>query len=324
MINQTYHGTKRGEYVHSKDFEPIAIISPDYENGFFKIGESAFAHSNLKKVVIGDFGTIGDWAFQSCSDLSQVMFSPETMVIGEGAFSDCTQLRQIILPENLVSIGANAFRGCKSLKEIIIYGKLKTIGSQAFMNCHSLERVVFPKSIESIGDHAFANCASLYEVDFQGRDIAFKRDGRRNILQIGKTPFAGCNVKMTGFTPYACRMGKNGQVKYQKVPKKLFENILCEEDFDSFLWKILYRGESLKNTADYSEADDVSSENAEDFASKDDDSLEATENFSDTRTISSGVAEDDVTKIAQIPKSVNEPKKRSITKKGDYYGKSYK
>ena len=46
MINQTYNGTERGEYVHKKDFEAITIISPDYENQRFKIGESAFAHSN--------------------------------------------------------------------------------------------------------------------------------------------------------------------------------------------------------------------------------------------------------------------------------------
>ncbi|MBP3502253.1 MAG: leucine-rich repeat domain-containing protein [Clostridia bacterium] len=265
MINQTYNGTERGEYVHKKDFEAITIISPDYENQRFKIGESAFAHSNLKKVVIGDFETIGDWAFQSCSDLSQVMFSPEIIAIGEGAFSDCTHLRQIILPENLVSIGKNAFKGCKSLKEIIIYGNLKNIDSQAFMNCYSLERVVFPKSIETIGDHAFANCISLREVDFQSRDIApLIKDGKRDILQIGKTPFFGCKAKMTGFTPYACRMKKNGQVKYQKVSRALFEKIMCEEDFESLLWKILHNGEFQKNTADYSDANDVSSKNMED------------------------------------------------------------
>lgn len=237
-MNTFYHGTKRGEFVHKRDFDPITIIVPDEENGEFRMGESAFAHSNLDKVVIGDFNNIGDWAFQSCSNLSQVIFSPEIREIGEGAFADCTNLRQIILPENLKRIGKGAFKGCKALKEVIFYDALKVIEEKAFMNCVALESVILPKSVEVLGNYVFANCTRLHDFDFNNRSIAFKRNQKRNILQIGKALFVGCNPKIKGFTPYLTKRKKDGSVKFQRVPKGYFEKYLFEENVENTFFKL--------------------------------------------------------------------------------------
>ena len=249
-----HHGTKCGQYIHYQNFRPIEIITADEENGFFEIAESAFAHSNLQRIVISDFVAIRDWAFQSCSELSQVMFSPDLLKIGEGAFSDCTKLTQIILPEELISIGRRAFKDCTSLKEVIIYGKLEYIEDEAFMGCTALERIVVPKSVKKIGNYAFSGCTSLYEVDFQEREVSWAGSDK-GILQMGKAPFFGCDsVKFFGYTPYVCKTDRAGQVvKYQKIPKKLFENAMFGDE--NPLLKVLCKSSKSK----------VFSESAEDF-----------------------------------------------------------
>ena len=87
--------------------------------------------------------------------------------IGDFAFENCSELRQVNLPEGLVNIGMGAFSGCSQLISIAIPDGVTYIGSQAFANNARLAEVAWSPDIAltTIGDMAFANCGSLTRFD---------------------------------------------------------------------------------------------------------------------------------------------------------------
>ncbi|MCD7709850.1 MAG: leucine-rich repeat domain-containing protein [Porphyromonadaceae bacterium] len=62
--------------------------------------------------------SIGDWAFQYCTGLTQITIPESVTSIGSGAFYDCWKLTSITIPEGVTSIGGSAFYGCTGLTEI--------------------------------------------------------------------------------------------------------------------------------------------------------------------------------------------------------------
>ena len=61
--------------------------------------------------------------------------------IGDYAFDNCSNLKNITLPNSLTSIGKGAFVQCRFLSKIIIPGNLKVIQRSTFFNCISLQEV---------------------------------------------------------------------------------------------------------------------------------------------------------------------------------------
>ena len=70
-----------------------------------------------------------------------------TLYIGYYAFNGCTNLTEVNLPEGLRRIGASAFQGCSSLSSITIPMSVDCIGISAFYNCSSLVSISIPKGI---------------------------------------------------------------------------------------------------------------------------------------------------------------------------------
>lgn len=155
------------------------------------IGDSAFENSNLKFVylpsslkMIGNrafagctslisvyniedcrhLEHIGDYAFENCSNIDEILLSDSVVSIGEFAFSKCYDLKQIDLPDNLIKIGAYAFQGCVSLEEVVLPNGLKTIGESAFESCRALTKINIPFSTESIETMAFSGCNQLTNI----------------------------------------------------------------------------------------------------------------------------------------------------------------
>ena len=52
--------------------------------------------------------------------------------IGQAAFQECTNLTSITIPNSVTSIGASAFRGCESLRSVTIPRSVTSIGNNAF------------------------------------------------------------------------------------------------------------------------------------------------------------------------------------------------
>ena len=91
----------------------------------YMIDEGAFANNSVvNKVWMNDASylqKIGKNAFNSCQNLTGLLFSFQLTDIGQGAFSFCPKIQNLYLysASSLSSIGDRAFYGCSGLKQIL-------------------------------------------------------------------------------------------------------------------------------------------------------------------------------------------------------------
>ena len=147
--------------VSDKNVTHIVIPS-----GVTSIGDWAFQRcSNLTSVDLpSGMTSIGDWAFADCSNLTSVEIPSSVTSIGECAFSDCSNLTSVKIPSSVTSIAKVAFYGCSSLASVEISSSVTSIGKVAFYGCSSLTSVEIPSSVTSIGEGAFLGCDKLSQV----------------------------------------------------------------------------------------------------------------------------------------------------------------
>jgi hypothetical protein len=145
------------------------------------------------------FNSIGDRAFQGCSNLTSITILNNVTSIGNNAFLSCSSLTSITIPDSVTSIGDRAFNSCTSFMAInvdgsntayssvdgILFNKgitqliqcpakktgavtipssVTSIEHYAFYDCSSLTSVTIGNSVTSIGNNAFRTCSSLTSV----------------------------------------------------------------------------------------------------------------------------------------------------------------
>ncbi len=171
----------------------LTSIDVDAANLSFSSGNGVLFDKNGQTLVTfpggisGDYSipenviSIGDFAFESCTGLTNVAIPSSVTSIGRYSFSSCTSLISVAIPNSVTSIGHSAFSDCTGLTSVSIPDSVTSIGDGAFLNCASLTFVSIPNSVTSIGILAFGNCASLTSV--------FIPD---SVTSIGVSAFAGC------------------------------------------------------------------------------------------------------------------------------------
>ena len=124
--------------------------------------------------------------------------------IGDFAFDGCSNLNSIHLPSTITSIGYKAFRYCDNLKEINLEDtKLEEIGENAFFSCESLESISLPATLETIGEDAFIFCVfSSINVDSQNTTFDSREKCNAIIETASNTLLLGC--KNTFIPNYWC------------------------------------------------------------------------------------------------------------------------
>ena len=159
--------------------------------------------------------SIGNQAFNGCSNLTSVTFPSSVTSIGESAFYDCSSLASIAIPASVESIGIYAFSGnCSSLTSIEVADGNSVYDSRE--NCNAIiatatntlvagcENTIIPASVTSIGKGAFELRTGLTSIELpEGLtnigDYAFKGSGltsiviSENVTSIGIETFANCN-----------------------------------------------------------------------------------------------------------------------------------
>ena len=112
--------------------------------------------------------SIGDGAFENCTNLTSITIPASVTSIGNSAFDGCTNLTNITIGASVTSIGKWAFYQCTNLSSITIPASVTSIGNGAFYGCTNLTDITIPASVTSIDYSAFNCCTSLTDVYYTG------------------------------------------------------------------------------------------------------------------------------------------------------------
>lgn len=154
------------------------LVIPD---GTTEIKDYAFAYGNFKSVTIpGSVTSIGNGAFENCTNLTSIEIPNSVTIIDAGAFVR-SGLTSVEIPGNVTSIGQQAFGDCANLSSVVMLDGVVFIGPLAFRECENLTSVEIPCSVTSIGQSAFMNCFELPSIDIPN-----------SVTFIGQSAFAGC------------------------------------------------------------------------------------------------------------------------------------
>ena len=97
------------------------------------------------------------------NDIKAVKFTGSPTNIGNYAFNNCYYITNVVIPSSVTSIGESAFAG-SDIASLEIPNSVKSIGATAFQRCHLLESVTIPEGVTSIGEGAFSSCFGLISV----------------------------------------------------------------------------------------------------------------------------------------------------------------
>lgn len=175
----------------------------------------------IKRVEISEgIMTVGECAFQNCSNLRSVSL-PETMhSISQFAFAG-TGLDSITIPNYTIGISASAFRDCHNLKKVVLPVTLREIKRETFCGCTSLREIEIPMTVSEIGSNAFKGCSNLTHIEISA------------LTKVGYDAFQGC-TKLNGgptIVPYT----------EQPADSVRFSGT-CGKDGDNVKWTLTYDG----------------------------------------------------------------------------------
>ena len=150
----------------------------------------------ISKVVIAEGVTsIGAYAFQGCTALTEVEMPSGITKIGRNAFYNCGRLTHMVIPAGVDMIAARTFYGCASLQWVSIPDSVTRINDFAFYNCSALTSVYIPQVVTHIGENTFWGCDALWHVLYQGSESSWEQQyiGEGNSKLTAAQRHYGCN-----------------------------------------------------------------------------------------------------------------------------------
>jgi hypothetical protein len=149
------------------------------------IGSRSFEYSGLtgKVLIPSNVTSIGNSAFEMCTDITSLIFEEGCKTIDSSAFQRCGGLiGDLVIPNTVTDIAFAAFFNCSGLNGKLILGtNLLTIANNCFELCNFTGDLVIPNSVTTIGNNVFRSC------DFDGHLLI-----PNSVTSIGEFVFQGC------------------------------------------------------------------------------------------------------------------------------------
>lgn len=174
------------------------------------------------------------WAFGTCENLEEIIFSKNLRKIERNAFRFCKKLKKIILPFLLKGLEPSTFENCENLEEIYISGNVKYIGAFCFLGCKKLKEITFSKNVESVGDYIFTNCENLEKIIILNKDVAFGKKAFNMFEDCTKENLEKCHATLYGFKgstteKYANEHGLDfKEILIDKIDEQNLKNLILE------------------------------------------------------------------------------------------------
>ena len=124
-----------------------------------------FFNTKIKKVYIkSTVRSLGDQAFQQCSNLSSVIFEEGITWINYYAFNGCNALTSITFPASLKTLDSYSFYMCSKLSSVNFKKGIENLYYCSFGNCSELRSISIPSSIKYIDPKTFYSCSNLAHI----------------------------------------------------------------------------------------------------------------------------------------------------------------
>ena len=249
----TYYAKWRGTAVVGDYTYMYSVLNGQAEIGTGETGELSEAAVSPRPtggvVIPSSLGGypvtgIGEYAFESCTDMTDVEIPESVVSIRAEAFGGCEGLANVEIPRNVMYIDVTAFGFCYRFTvnpanavyssrnglllskdgrtlvrgvngDVEIPSSVTEIGDSAFDGCPLLESVTIPDGVLDIGAHAFCCCDGLENILIP-----------QSVTNIGTRAFGSCyNLRSFAVDPanrfYSARDGfllnKDGTVLVQGV-----------------------------------------------------------------------------------------------------------
>ena len=242
-VNNVYYniipGTQQAEVTFGESYDSYSgsVVIPQ-----------TVTHSGTNYSVTA----IGEFAFATCSNLTDISIAETVTQIGYGAFKECVMLTSVRIPAYVREIGDYAFSVMSRMTSFevdanneyfssldgVLYNKDKThlinyplnksgnkfeiptsvisIGKEAFRECTTVNSVVFPPSLLRIENNAFHDCDNLESVIFP-----------QGIQEVQEYAFASCGNLGTLSIPNTLSSIETGtfwgctQLKSVEIPENI-------------------------------------------------------------------------------------------------------
>lgn len=249
----TYYAKWRGTAIVGDYTYMYSVLNGQAEIGTGETGELSEAAVSPRPtggvVIPSSLGGypvtgIGEYAFESCTDMTDVEIPESVVSIRAEAFGGCEGLANVEIPRNVMYIDVTAFGFCYRFTvdsanavyssrnglllskdgrtlvrgvngDVEIPSSVTEIGDSAFDGCPLLESVTIPDGVLDIGAHAFCCCDGLENILIP-----------QSVTNIGTRAFVSCyNLRSFAVDPanrfYSARDGfllnKDGTVLVQGV-----------------------------------------------------------------------------------------------------------
>lgn len=138
--------------------------------------------------------SIGDRAFASCKDLTQIVIPSSVETIGSSAFSGCTGLTTLSIPGSVINIKQYAFNGCNKITSVEVDYGLESLGSHSFYKCTNLISVTLPNSMKEIGEYSYSGCDNLKNVSIPESVTSIGNYAFENCLNLESLQLGNCSA----------------------------------------------------------------------------------------------------------------------------------